>query len=126
MEMIGTVLTIMLVFIILILFLLSPGIIARLIFKKTDEIKLRNITAVIPATAYFSRQIIKGDVKEMVDAFSSGFGHSSMAITISLSLVLFLFTYIVQRFFVDMGIGLTDKILKKRFQASGPYGENAG
>ena len=116
MEIIGTVLTIILVFIFIVLFLLFPGIIARLIFRRTDEIKLRNIVAIIPTVAYFSRQIINGDIHGAVDSFSTGLGHSSIAVTISISLFLFLVSYIVNRFFVDMGIGLTDIILKKKSQ----------
>ena len=105
-----TVFSIILIFIALLAILFGPGFIARLIFRKTDEIKLMNRVALIPTLIWFSRDDITG----MVESFSEGMGYEDLNITKWLILLQFLIIYIVHRFLTDMGIGLADKLLKRK------------
>ena len=112
METTITVLAIILFIVVVIFISISPGIIARLIFRSTDEIKLRNWTALIPAIIYFSIQIMNGQIPRTIDSLSTGFGFSHWMISATLSLFFFGITYMFNRLLVDLGIGIVDKFRK--------------
>jgi len=126
METATTIVGVILIVFVMVFVLLAPGIIARLIFRNTDEIKLRNLTALLPATVYFIMQFRDGNITDMIDSFSEGLEFRHWAISTSLCLLFFGITYIIQRWCVYWGIGIVDIIRKKSQPGHGPYGENAG
>ena len=98
--------------------IIAPGFIARLIFRKANEIRLRNTVALFTLALYSLRPGFAEDLYGWGKAFADGL-QSDNWIPVALTMFFFLFMfYLVQCCLVGIGIKLAVRLLHKKLPNS--------
>lgn len=113
MEIVTIIFSVFLAVLAVLFVIIAPGLIARLIFRKANEIRLRNTVALFTLALYSLRPGFADDLYGSGKSFANGLESESwIPVVLMMLFVLFMF-YLFQCSLVGIGIKLANKLLSK-------------